>query len=54
MIVFCDDDTCVHNRNGNCSLIAIELEMRGGEFKDGKQEIFNSCKNYKEKTDGTD
>lgn len=52
MIVFCNDSTCVHNRNGNCSLIAIELEVREGEFKEGKREVFNACQNYRSNDDG--
>ena len=54
MIIFCETDSCVNNCCGGCQLLAIELEIREGDFKDGKREIFSACKNYKETTDGTD
>lgn len=52
MIVFCDDRTCAYNKDGKCVLPAIELEVREGEFKEGKREVFNACLYYRSKSDG--
>ena len=54
MVVFCDDTTCQNcdSFNTKCKLPAISLEVREGEFKNGKREVFNACVNYKERNDG--
>lgn len=52
MILFCDDKTCAHNDGQACKLTVVKLEVREGEFKDGKREVFNSCQNYRGKDDG--
>lgn len=52
MIVFCDDETCAYCKYGKCTLPAIQIEVREGEFKDGKREVFNSCQNYRGNVNG--
>lgn len=52
IVVFCDDDTCIHNHDGAvCRNPVLTLEKEFGELEKGKHKVFVACKDYRSKED---
>lgn len=49
IVVFCNDDSCIHNRSGCCCSDAISIKVKLGEFRSGERLRYPNCQNYKEK-----
>ena len=52
IVVFCNDDTCIHNQNGSvCGNRMLTLEKEFGEFEKGKHKVYVACQDYRSKED---
>lgn len=47
MIVFCDDDTCIHNDGTACRAPNIEIKLGHGTREDGSTGAINVCSDYR-------
>lgn len=51
MIVFCNDDTCIHNNGIACAAPNIVITVGNGTREDGSTGAINVCSDYEERTD---
>ena len=54
-MIFCDDDTCKFNDGSGCTAVDIHIAVEFGSMEQGKQHVYNVCREYEVKEDaGTD
>lgn len=51
-MILCDEDTCYFYYGCGCTRKNISICKEFGVIEQGKQKVYNVCKNYKEKEDG--
>ncbi len=54
ILVFCDNDSCIHNRSGCCYSDVISIEVKLGEFQSGERLRYPTCQDCKEEDDEDD
>lgn len=45
-IIWCDDETCKHNKENVCQKEELHINKRDGEMWQGNREIHNTCGDY--------